>query len=288
VGVEEEMVGGVLEGRYQLTAHLEKGAFADFWEARRLDDGRSVMVKILKPELFGAPEAMARFERETRLLDSFKHPNLLEVVEMGRTPTGVPYLITELRRGRLLSDDVSNLALGVAKVCHVSSQVASVLSAAHGRGIVHRGLNPDAIMLCQEGDDADHVKVLDFGLAHLDETTGEEGITQVGQRLGAYEYMAPEYIEDFDLDARTDLYVLGVMMFEMLTGQPPFVGRPITVLDKHVNEDPWAPSEMSEHPVPEWLDRLVLALLAKEPEDRPQDGAVVVRAIAEQRYPLEA
>ena len=155
------------------------------------------------------------------------------------------------------------------------------------RGIVHRGLNPDAIMLVEEDGDRFRVKVLDFGLAHLTEGTGEPELTQVGQRLGQPEYMAPEYVEEFTLDARTDLYVLGVMVFEMLCGQPPFVGRAMNVLTAHIEKEPWAPSDLAEQDVPEWLDNLVLTLLAKAPEDRPQDARQVARAFATRSWPIQ-
>lgn len=285
MGDRNDLIGGILVGKYQLKAHLGPGRFGDFWRATRLKDNRDVAVKLLKPELFTDPQASVRFERETRLLLKFQHPNLLRVLEGGRTETGTPYVVTEYREGRLLSEDVADLALSVDKVCHVAMQMAAVLASAHSRGIVHRGLNPDAIFLCDEYGDPNRVKLLDFGLAHLTAASGEVALTRVGQRLGSPEYLAPEYIEDQHLDARSDVYVLGVIVFEMLTGQPPFVGRAQSVLQKHVEDDPWPPSEMCEQEVPPWLDALVLAMLAKRPEDRPQTGLVVARAFTYRKYP---
>lgn len=281
-----EMIGGVLAGRYQLIDHIEEGRFGDFWKAKTLADGAIVAVKLLKPEMFSDPEAFKRFEREAQLLSEFRHPNLLRVLDHGRTPTDVPYVVTEYIKGRLLSEDISRLALKVNEVTYVSAQIAAVLYAAHREGIVHRGINPDAIFLCEAYGDKHHVKVLDFGLAHLDEIYGGEQLTQVGQRLGQVEYMAPEYIEHFVLNAKTDLYALGILIFEMLVGQPPFVGRQRDVMMKQINEAPFRPSELCEQKVPEWLDELVLALLAKNPDDRPLNALLVGKALIARRYPL--
>ena len=280
------MVGGVLVGKYQLTAHLQPGRFGDFWEGRRLSDHGRVAIKLLKPQLFEDPRAVARFERETRLLVSFQHENLLQVLDHGRTHTGVPWLVTELRAGRLLSDEIADLTLTVEQVRHIGAQIASVLSAAHQRGVVHRGLDPEAILLVNEGGDPHRVKMQDFGLAHLSYSVGQPTLTMQGERLGAFEYMAPEYIEEEVLDVRTDLYALGVILFEMLAGQPPFVGRPGEVMRKHIYEQPWAPSDLSEQEIPRWLDMLILTLLAKDPQARPASGETVAVALRTEAWPL--
>ena len=285
----EEMIGGVLAGRYELIDYIEEGRYGEFWKARVLDeDNKLVAVKLLKPDLFSDPQAFKRFEREAQLLADFRHPNLLRVIIHGRTPSDVPYVVTEYVEGRLLSEDISELSLGVEEVAYVGAQIAAVLYAAHREGIVHRGLNPDAIFLCEAYGDKHHVKVLDFGLAHLNELYGGGGeeLTQFGQRLGQVEYMAPEYIESFVLNEQTDLYALGILMFEMLCGQPPFVGRQRDVMKKQVKEAPYAPSELSEKPIPEWMDNLIKALLQKKPEDRPVNALIVGKALLARRFPL--
>lgn len=282
---QDDLRGTELGGRYALVEPQRSGKYGDIWTATTTDS-ELVSVKLLKPELFLDEQATLRFERETKLLRKFTHPNLLRVIDSGRTDQGLPYLVLEHKEGRLLSTDIGELALSVDKVCHVAMQIAAVLAAAHSRGIVHRGLNPDAILLCHHNGDDDHVKVLDFGMAHLTPETGEAQVTRVGQRLGQPEYMAPEYISSFTLDARTDVYVLGTITFEMLTGQPPFVGRAQSVLLQHMEKAPWRPSEMSEQDVPDWLDELVVAMLAKDPNQRPQRGLAVARAFMYRRYPV--
>jgi len=282
----DEMIGGVLAGRYQLVAHIEEGEFGDFWKAKDQRGDGTVAVKLLKPEMFSDPDAFKRFEREAQLLSDFCHPNMLRVLDHGRTPTDVPWVVTEYIEGRLLSEDISELSLSVNEVTYVGAQIAAVLYAAHREGIVHRGLSPDAIFLCEAYGDKHHVKVLDFGLAHLDEIYGGEQLTQVGQRLGNVEYMAPEYIEHFTLNAKTDIYALGIMMFEMLCGQPPFVGRKRDVMMKQVQEKPYRASELCEQEVPGWLDDLIAALLEKDPEKRPDTALAVGKALIGRRFPL--
>lgn len=274
----------ILGDKYQVLEKERSSKYGQFWRAKRTKDGTVVSVRMLKPTLFLDPNATVRFERETRVLRKFKHPNLLQVIGHGRTQKGLPYLITEHRDGRSLGDEIGELS--VERVCHIAMQIAAVLAAAHSEGIVHRGLEPDAILLCENGADPDHVKVLDFGLAHMTSDSGEAQLTQVGQRLGKAEYLAPEYIADLHLDARSDVYVMGVITFEMLAGQPPFVGPSSKVLQKHLNDEPWAPSELCEGVVPKWLDDLVLACLAKSPDDRPQTGLQVARAFAYRQYPV--
>ncbi len=280
------MVGGVLVGKYQLTAHLQPGRFGDFWEGRRLSDYSRVAIKLLKPQLFEDPRAVARFYRETRLLASFHHENVLQVLDHGQTHKGVPWMVTEFRQGQLLSELICDLSLTVHQVRHIGAQVASVLSAAHSRGVVHRGIDPDAILLVDEGGDPHRVKLQDFGLAHLSQSSVQPHLTLKGERLGRFEYMAPEYIEDDLQDVRTDLYALGIVLFEMLTGQPPFVGRPGEIMRKHLREAPWMPSDLSEQHVPAWLDRLVVALLAKDPDRRPASGEHVALALRKGVWPL--
>ncbi len=281
------MKGTVINHRYTVLEHMHKCQFSRFWAARDETDGSPVALKLLKAELVGDYEAEQRHEREAKLLAGWKHPNLLRVIDSGRTPEGVPWLATRITRVRPLYDEIADQTATIESVCSMASQIARVLAGAHARGIVHRGICPDAIVLCEERGDAFRVKVLDFGTAHIDGPEGDEDddedyeeLTQTGQRLGDAEYMAPEYITGFELDARTDIYALGILIFEMLTGQPPFVGSMPRVIHKHLNEPPIKPSELSMHEVPGWLDQLVVDMLQKEPGDRPQKALEVVDRIA--------
>ncbi len=285
LGENEELIGETLDGRYKITAHLFGGRFGDFWTAKRLSDGGEVAIKYLKPDMFDDDTALARFERETKLLTDWRHPNLLRVLDIGRTPQGAPWLVTRLVRGRPLYHEIANQEASVRMVCHMAAQIARVLAGAHARGIIHRGLSPDSIMLVQERGDPYRVKVLDFGLAKMSmgETDGDAALTKVGQRLGQPEYMAPEYIEEFKLNAKTDIYALGILFFEMLVGQAPFVGNSRRILLKHMEEEPIPVSSISMHEIPEWLDELIACMLEKEPDKRPESAMAVAKTIMANR-----
>ena len=282
---------GLIDERYVIDGFLRPGRHGDEWRAHRTEDGGVVELKLLKPELFKNGEAIRRFQREVRLLLSFEHPYLLRVLDHGKTPNGDPFLVLEHADGRLLSELVHRGPLEIDRVRRIGAQVARVLAAAAAKGIVHRGLSPDAILL-QDG--TDDVLVLDFGLAiafgtdevpatELGMELDEPRLTEHGQRIGDPIYMAPEYIRDFTSDPRTDLYALGVLLYELLTGDPPFRGRPMDVLDAHVSRTPVPPSTHVPA-IPAWLDALVLGLLDKEPSARP-DATGVARSLVAGVWP---
>jgi serine/threonine protein kinase len=264
-----EPMGGI-----EVDGFLRPGRFGDLWVGRDLK-GERVALKLMKPELFKDGEAIRRFQREVRLLLSFRHPNLLRVLDHGTTAAGDPFLVMECVEGTPLSDLVARGPLPIERVARIGVQVARVLAAAAARGIVHRGLTPEAILVHADDD----VKVLDFGLATMlagvdGDLAGELRLTDRGQRVGEPGYMAPEYIDRFCSDPRSDVYALGILLYELATGDPPFAGRPQEVLDAHVSVAPQAPSARTPG-LPGWFDRLVLAMLAKAPEGRPHAVAVV-------------
>ncbi len=271
-----------LEDKYDIDGFQRAGRFGDLWRARRREDGVEVSIKLLKPEMYKDGEAIRRFQREVQLLLRFEHPYLLRVLDHGRTSSGDPFLVLERKEGRLLSDVVASGPLAPDRVRHIGAQIARVLAAGMAKGVVHRGLSPAAILLVGDTDD---VKVLDFGLALPVSDDDAPRLTSQGQRLGDPAYMAPEYIEEFVSDARTDLYALGILLYELLTGDPPFKGKPITVLDAHVSQTPLRPGKvLRDAGIPRWLDELVLALLAKAPGERP-DATAVARGLVAQTWP---
>lgn len=272
-------------GRYEVDTFLRPGRFGDLWRGRRTGDGALVELKLLKPELFKEGEAIRRFQREVRLLLQFEHPYLLRVLDSGTTREGDPFLVLEHKGGTLLSEVVAQGPLPFERVRRIGAQIARVLAAAAARGIVHRGVCPEAILVLDGGDD---VKVLDFGLALPEggdgpEEGGEPRLTEVGQRVGDPAYMAPEYVDAFTSDAATDIYALGVLLYELLTGDPPFTGRAMDVLEAHCSKAPEPPS-VRQPTLPGWMDALVLALLAKDPTRRP-DGTAVARGLVAGQWP---
>ncbi len=276
------LTGRILNKKYQITSHLRPARMGDFWLARRLSDQALVQVKMLDPAVFSEAEAITRFEREAKVVGAVDHPCLMRLLDHGRSDEGFPYLVTEHVAGELLSDIVLEAGcLSPERAARIAARVALALQAAHDRGIVHRDLSPSNILVGEVAGDADAVKVLEFGLARItnNETGGDEAsMTAVGVRIGSPTYMAPEYIEEYALDFRADLYGLGIVLYEMLIGQPPFTGRPYKVLTLHVNE-PAPPPSKARPEVPSWLDALVLKLLEKRPGNRPKSARAVFDAL---------
>ncbi|MCB9695619.1 MAG: serine/threonine protein kinase [Alphaproteobacteria bacterium] len=278
--MKETITGSTVAGHYKVTGMLRPGRMGDIYVARRLEDDAKVAIKFLEPALFENEEAIARFERESKVAHAIDHPCTIRVLEFGRSEHG-PYLVTEFVEGELLSDVIEDKgALGPERAAVITARIARALQAAHDKGVVHRDLAPSNVILGRQGDRTDLVKVSDFGLALLTHEDEEDSthLTAVGVRIGTPTYMAPEYIEEYELDHRADIYGLGIMLYEMLTGQPPFTGRPYKVMDAHVN-DPIPRPSAKRSEVPKWLDDLVLRMAAKRPDQRPQSSGEVAEAI---------
>jgi serine/threonine protein kinase len=277
---KDSITGSVIANRYKVTGFLRAGRMGDVYVARRLDDNQKVSVKMLDPGLFTNPEAVRRFEREAKIAQAIAHPFTLRVLDHVRADLG-PYLVLEYVEGESLADVIEEGPLAPERAALITGRIALALEAAHQRGVVHRDLAPANVILARQGTNADLVKVSDFGLAMLteQEDDGKEAtLTAVGVRIGTPTYMAPEYIEEYELDHRADIYGLGIMLFEMLTGAPPFTGRPYKVMEAHVNEP--VPRPSSKRPgVPGWLDDLVFRMTAKRPDQRLQSAADVAEAV---------
>jgi serine/threonine protein kinase len=268
---------------YRDARFLRHGRFGDLFTATREADGVAVELKVLRPDRFRDGEAIRRFQREVRLLLEFEHPYLLRVLDHGTSASGDPWLVLEHREGRLLSEELVRGPLDVERVRKIGAQVARVVAAGAAKGIVHRGLVPEAILVCAATDD---VKVLDYGLATAQIADADDSLTGVGERVGDPHYQAPEYIDRFQNDARSDRYAIGVLLYALLTGHPPFGGSVLQVLEAHVSSAPEPPSARRPE-LPAWLDGVVLALLAKEPDDRP-DLPTVARALVTGAWPPAA
>ncbi len=277
------LTGRTVGGAYRITGFQRPGRMGDIYVGRRIENNDIVSIKMLDPAMFGEQEAVRRFERETRITKRLNHPCSLNVLDYGHTDDGLPYMVTEYVEGDLLSDVIEEAGrLPPERAAYLAAQIAMALDAAHQIGVIHRDLAPSNILVTEAEGQSDSVKVIEFGLSRLQE--GDEGdgsaLTAVGVRIGTPYYMAPEYIEEYALDHRADLYALGIVLFEMLTGSPPFTGRPYKVMDRHLHEEPPAPSSVAPD-VPPWLDALVADLLRKRPDDRPRTAAEVVQRIEE-------
>lgn len=281
--MSDTITGSVIADRYRVTGFLRSGRMGDIYVARRTDDDRKVSVKVLDPGLFDNEEAVKRFEREAKVTRTIDHPCSTRVLDYGRAEQG-PYLVMEYVDGELLSDLIDEHgALPPDRASRIAGQIALALQAAHSKGVIHRDLAPSNVLVAQQNGKRDLVKVTDFGLAlltHENDEAESTNLTAVGVRIGTPTYMAPEYIEEYELDHRADIYGLGVMLFEMLTGQAPFTGRPYKIMDAHVNTPMPRPSSVNTA-VPGWLDELVLAMTTKSPKERVQSAKEVAAAIEE-------
>src|SRR6476659_519879 len=260
---------------YRILRKLGAGGMGEVYLAEDLNLGRQVAVKVLARELTHNPEHLRRFEREARAASALNHPNILTVYEIGQAD-GAHFIATEFIEGESLSQRMHRGPLGIAEVLDIGIQVASALAAAHGARIVHRDIKRDNIMVRE-----DHlVKVLDFGLAKLvEEETHEvdsEGVTQAlfkttpGLVLGTTQYMSPEQARGQEVDERTDIWSLGVVLYRMLTGKPPFEGSTIGDVIASILKTEPAPLVNEVEPVPRELEQIVSKALRKDREDRYQ------------------
>ncbi|NCG22079.1 MAG: protein kinase, partial [Rhodobacterales bacterium] len=277
---EETITGRLIAKKFKVTGLQRSGRMGDVYVARRIENNARVSIKILDPALFGEQEAKKRFEREARITLRLDHPCTLVVEEFGRTNEGWPYMALEYVNGELLAEIIEDAGkVEASRAAYIVAQIAMALDAAHALGVIHRDMCPNNVLISEVAGQADSVKVLEFGLSRMEGSESEESsLTAVGVRIGSPFYMAPEYIEEYALDHRADLYALGIVLFEMLTGKPPFHGRPYKVMDMHLSEVPPAPSSLVQGVAP-WLDKLVADLLVKDPDLRIQTAAEVVRRI---------
>lgn len=251
----------VLRGRYRLGQVLGTGGMATVHEGRDLVLDRPVAVKLLAPALATDPSFVARFRQEALATAQLSHPNIVTVYDAG-TDRHSPYLVMELVRGRTLAHLIrTDGPLAPAEAARIGADIADALAAAHAKGIVHRDVKPANVLLAPGG----RVKVTDFGIAR---TLGSGSLTRVGMVLGTPSYLAPEQARGEPADARSDLYALGCVLYEMLTGAPPHVGdSAMVVAAQHLHANPPPPSALAPGVSPP-MDESVMRALAKDPRDR--------------------
>jgi serine/threonine protein kinase len=271
---ESSLVGSIIDNKVRLEAILGQGGMGAVYRGRHLLLERTVAVKVLRPEILTVEGSLERFFREARTAAATEHPNIVTVYDFGKLPDGGAYLILEFVEGKglrhiLLEQGVlpPPLALPILR------EVCAAVEFAHRRNIIHRDLKPDNIMLKRRDDGSTTVKVLDFGLAKtLEEAETSSSITRTGELVGTPAYMSPEHCSGEDLDARSDLYSLAVIAYEMLVGQPPFRGRVAAILTAQIQKPPTPLREVNPD-LPPALEEAVLVALAKKPSDRPASVA---------------
>ncbi|MBI2896500.1 MAG: protein kinase [Deltaproteobacteria bacterium] len=293
----DPLVGKVLAGRYRVLQRLGGGGMGSVYEGQHLLIGRRVAIKLLHAEHAARPESVRRFLNEARAAGMLGHPNILESTDMGTTEEGSPFLVLELLEGHDLQTEIeASGPLEIGRVVRIALQVTSALAAAHAKGIVHRDLKPENVFLTSAAGRPDHVKVLDFGISKFSGDLGVSAGTRTGAVFGSPHYMPPEQINDASkADARTDIYAVGVILYNALTGAVPFDAETIPALFIQIAMAP-TPSVSAHRPdVPQGLAAAIERAMSKRPDDRFQtmeevaavlepfaglDGPVVVRASA--------
>ena len=262
----------LLGGRYELDGVVGRGGMAEVYRARDIRLDRIVAVKTLREDLARDQTFQARFRREAQSAASLNHPSIVAVYDTGEDMTGpahVPYIVMEYVDGRtlreLLRDDRRLLP---ERALEITDGVLRALDYSHRNGIIHRDIKPGNVMLTRSAE----VKVMDFGIARAMSDT-QATMTQTAQVIGTAQYLSPEQARGERVDARSDLYSTGCLLYELLTGRPPFTGdSPVAIAYQHVRENPIPPSRIDPE-IPPWADAIVLKAMAKDPADRYQSAA---------------
>ncbi len=268
----DPLVGTLLADRYRLFSLLGEGGMGKVYLGEHALMHKRVAVKILHRELTQVAEVVARFEREAMAAANIDHPNVAGATDFGKLPDGSVFLVLEYVQGRSLRELIAEGHLPIDRALHIVRQIASALTHAHAFGIVHRDLKPENVMLVEKNGDPDFVKVLDFGIAKVPvQEVSERGsirpgkvITRVGMIFGTPEYMAPEQALGQNVNARADLYTLGIILFEMLSGRRPFsADSPVGILGQQLQGPlPTFAKRAPDLRIPAALEQLVLRLLA--------------------------
>jgi tRNA A-37 threonylcarbamoyl transferase component Bud32 len=278
-------------GSYRLVAPLGRGGMGEVWRANHRLLARPAAIKLIRPELFGASgiegrrATLRRFEREAQATALLRSPHTIQLYDFGVTDEGTFYYVMELLDGFDLETLVQRFGpLPWQRAIHLLRQVCDSLGEAHEHGMIHRDIKPANIYVCRYGRASDYVKVLDFGLVESrregEDELGEPRVTKEGRFAGTPSCMAPEQIDARPLDARTDVYALGCVAYWLLTGKEVFEGTGLRVMLHHVQTPPTPPSARTDRAIPQALESIVLACLAKSPDDRPQAVDALARQLA--------
>ncbi|HEX3774592.1 MAG TPA: serine/threonine-protein kinase, partial [Polyangiaceae bacterium] len=280
-------IGTVLADRYRIDALVGEGGMGKVYSAEHVLMRKRLAVKVLHRELTTVSEVVARFEREAMAAANIEHPNVAAATDFGKLPDGAVFLVLEYVSGKSLRDEIAQGPFPVERSLHVARQIAAALAAAHLQGIVHRDLKPENVMLVEKGGDPNFVKVLDFGIAKVPigdipgAAKSGNPITKAGMVFGTPEYMAPEQALGQNVDGRADLYALGVILFEMLSGVRPFSSQSsVGILGQQLSKPP--PTFLERSPgllIPPSVEQIAHKLLQREASERFQSATELVQAI---------
>jgi serine/threonine protein kinase len=271
----DELIGREVIGQYIVKERLAEGGMGAVYLAEQPSVGRSAVIKVLSPSRSGGREQVARFEQEALAASRLNHPNIVTIYNFGALDDGTLFLAMEHLEGRSLKQLIEAEApLPVARALAVARQIAVALADAHRHQVVHRDLKPSNVMMVTRGTERDFVKVVDFGVAKIQGTD----LTMAGQLCGTPAYMSPEQCRGHEIDGRSDLYSLAIVLFEMLTARLPFVAdTPLGFVASHMTQAPPRASTLID--VPDALDALLARALAKDPAERPASADAFVEEL---------
>ncbi len=283
--ISDSKIGSVLGDRYRLVAKLGQGGMGTVYLAEHVVLGKNMAVKVLREELSRDEELVKRFQQEAVAASRIGHENIVNVTDFGRSPEGALYFVMEYLEGQSLTRLIRQGGpMPLERAVPILAQICRALAAAHSRGIVHRDLKPDNVMVVRREDGSDLVKVLDFGISkvHTGNASDSGRLTRVGMVMGTPEYMAPEQVEASSVDHRVDIYSLGAVAYELVTGKLPFeANTPVAMLMKHQSE-PLVPirTRRPDLNLPDALDRLIVKAMSKRPAERQQSMQEVLSELA--------
>ena len=286
----DPFIGQVLNGRFKIESKLGEGGFGAVYKGVQVATSRKVALKLLHPEMTRDENLVARFRREGLVLCNLRDPHTITTYDFDQTPDGTLYIAMELLEGKSLHQVFhSEAPIDWRRVLKIAAQMSSSLGEAHAQGIVHRDLKPENIYLENRGGDPEFVKILDFGIAKVmrGENTVDPGapqLTATGQTLGTLEYMSPEQLMGKQLDGRSDVYAIGVLCYELLTGRLPFPDAkgPAALITAQLKQTPKPPSAANPGGnIPAGVDRIVLKMLEKNKDHRFPDVKALAAAAQE-------
>lgn len=279
----DDLIGTILDKRYKICELIGEGGMGKVYKAEHIVLGKPFAIKVLNQNLVQREDSLKRFINEAKLTSKIGHPNIIEVTDFGKTPNNSFFFVMEYARGITLYDLLNKLKTIPPDITtDILIQCADALYAVHQEGIIHRDLKPDNIMLIEKGKNSYFVKILDFGISKIASDINTR-LTSSGVIIGTPEYMSPEQASQESVDHRTDIYSLGVVMYQMLTGNLPFTSsNPLNLLMMHKTKSP-KPLKSYNAAVPPALEIICLKCLAKNPSDRYQNMKELIVALKDSR-----